>query len=186
MTEAEFLDRTLALFTERGGAAYFGEAVSQTEHALQAAAAAERAGAGPALVAAAMLHDLGHLLHRLDEGQVGFAVDDRHEDLGERWLKCFFGPDVTEPIRLHVPAKRYLCAAEPGYFETLSEASRASLALQGGPMAPAEAEEFRRHPHAGAAVAVRRWDDEAKVAGLATPDLTHFRPHLEAALASRD
>jgi phosphonate degradation associated HDIG domain protein len=186
MTAAEFLDSTLALFAERGGAAYFGEAVSQTEHALQAAALAEQAGGGPALVTAALLHDVGHLLHPLDEARVSFALDDHHEGLGGRWLERFFGPDVTEPVRLHVPAKRYLCAAEVGYLGLLTPASLASLRLQGGAMTPAEADAFRRLPHAEAAVAIRRWDDLAKQPGLATPGLDHFRPHLEAALARRD
>jgi phosphonate degradation associated HDIG domain protein len=186
MTASEFLDRTLGLFAERGGAAYFGEEVSQTEHALQTAAAAERSGAGPALVAAALLHDFGPLLHHLDEGRVSFTLDDHHEGLGSRWLQRFFGPDVTEPVRLHVPAKRYLCATEPGYLGLLTPASLASLRLQGGAMTPAEADAFHRIPYAEAAVSVRRWDDVAKVPGSATPGLDHFRPHLEAAVARRD
>jgi phosphonate degradation associated HDIG domain protein len=173
------------LFQERGAAAYLGEPVSQTEHALQAAWAAEQAGAGSALIAAALLHDVGHLLHDLPEDCAEHGVDDAHEVRGARWLARHFGPDVAEPVRLHVPAKRYLCATDPAYPGRLSEASVRSLKLQGGPLTPAEVARFRAGPHAEAAVALRRWDDQAKVKGLATPDLEHFRPHLEAALAAR-
>jgi phosphonate degradation associated HDIG domain protein len=175
----------LRLFKERGNTAYLGEPVSQTEHALQAAWAAERAGAGSPLIAAALLHDIGHLLHDLPEDCAEHGIDDTHEDRGARWLAQHFGPEVTEPVRLHVPAKRYLCAAEPGYIDGLSEASLRSLRLQGGPFTPEEAAAFRRHLHAEAAIALRRWDEQAKARGLATPDLEHFRPHLEAALGSR-
>jgi phosphonate degradation associated HDIG domain protein len=175
----------LKLFRERGDAAYMGEAVSQTEHALQAAWAAEQAGAGSALIAAALLHDVGHLLHQLPEDCAEQGIDDRHEELGARWIARHFGAAVSEPVRLHVAAKRYLCTAEPGYWDRLSEASRLSLKLQGGPMSAPEAEQFRRGPYAEAAVALRRWDEEAKVPGLRTPDLDHFRLHLEAALAGR-
>jgi phosphonate degradation associated HDIG domain protein len=180
------VEQILCLFRERGRAAYLGEPVSQTEHALQAAWAAERAGAGPALVSAALLHDVGHLLHDLPEDCAGAGVDDAHEERGARWLAALFGPEVAEPVRLHVPAKRFLCATEPGYWEHLSAASRVSLRLQGGPLTAAEAAAFRQGPHAAAAVALRRWDEAAKVAGLPTPPLEHFRPYLEAALAPRN
>jgi phosphonate degradation associated HDIG domain protein len=182
---ADPVEQILRLFRERGGAAYLGEPVSQTEHALQAAWAAERAGATSALVAAALLHDLGHLLHDLPEDCARSGIDDSHEERGARWLADCFGPDVVGPVRLHVPAKRYLCATEPGYFERLSEASVVSLRLQGGPLTAAQAAAFREDPHAEAAVALRRWDEAAKVAGLPTPSLDHFRPHLEAARANR-
>jgi phosphonate degradation associated HDIG domain protein len=171
-----FLDR---LFQERGQEAYLGEAVSQLEHALQSAWAAEKAGADSSLIVSALLHDLGHLLHNLPEDCATHGIDDRHEGLGARWVERWFGPAVSEPIRLHVAAKRYLCAVEPSYHDGLSEASQRSLKLQGGTMMPAEVEAFRQNVHAEAAVALRRWDDEAKVPGLATPDLDHFRPHLE-------
>src|SRR5262249_42166074 len=127
----------LGLFAERGSAEYGGEAVSQTEHALQSAWAAEKAGADSAPITAALLHDVGHLLHRLPENCAEMGVDDRHEELGARWLQRHFGPEVSEPVRLHVPAKRYLCAIEPGYLERLSPASNLSLRLQGGVFTPA-------------------------------------------------
>jgi phosphonate degradation associated HDIG domain protein len=149
------------------------------EHALQAAWAAEKAGAASATIAAALLHDIGHLLHELDEGCAENGVDDRHERLGSDWLAERFGPEVVEPVRMHVDAKRYLCAVEPEYIERLSPASVLSLNLQGGPFAPAAADEFARRPYAHEAVALRRFDEEAKIQGLQTPPLEHFRRHLE-------
>jgi phosphonate degradation associated HDIG domain protein len=179
---ADPVDLILVLFHEFGDTAYLGEPVSQTEHALQAAWAAEQAGAEPALIAAALLHDIGHLLHVLPEDCAEAGLDDTHEARGAQFLAPCFGPEVVEPIRLHVPAKRYLCSAEPGYLDQLSEASQRSLRLQGGPFTRTEAEAFLRHPHAQSAVALRRWDEEAKIAGLPTPPLDHFRPYLEAVL----
>lgn len=171
------------LFCERGNAAYLGEAVSQTEHALQTAWAAERTGADSALIVAALLHDIGHLLHDLPEGDMEPAVDGQHEEIGARWLEQFFGPDVTRPIRLHVAAKRYLCAVNPAYLSQLSEASVLSLKAQGGPFRPEEAEAFRADPHSEAALTLRRWDEAAKVKNLPTPDLRHFLSQVESTLA---
>jgi phosphonate degradation associated HDIG domain protein len=165
----------LDLLERQGGSAYLGEPVTQLEHALQAATAAERAGAAPALVAAALLHDVGHLLP-------AWVSPAAHEEVGAWWLAPFFGPEVIESIRLHVPAKRYLCFAEAAYRASLSAASLASLRLQGGPFTPEEAERFRRGPHAEAALALRRWDEAAKIPGLATPGLAYFRPCLAAVL----
>lgn len=177
----EPIGRILRVFSDHGHAAYFGEEVSQTEHALQTAWAAEQAGAGAPLIAAALLHDVGHLLHHLGEECARHGIDDGHEDLGARFVERYFGPDVSEPIRLHVPAKRFLCAVETGYHARLSEASRHSLKLQGGPFTTAEVEQFRHHPHGDAALALRRWDEQAKIVGLETPTLDHFLPYLEAA-----
>lgn len=170
-----------ALFARKGGDRY-GEGVSQAEHALQAALCAERDGATPALIAAALLHDIGHLLHDGPEDIAEQGVDTQHESVASAWLSQHFGPEVTEPVRLHVAAKRYLCTAEPGYLERLSPASVLSLKLQGGPLDAAGAAAFAAGPQAAAAAAVRRWDDEAKVPGLATPGLAHFRPYVEAVL----
>lgn len=178
----DVVDFVVRLFVEKGHNAYIGEPVSQREHALQAAWQAEQEGAGAVLVVAALLHDLGHLLHDLPEDCAVRGVDDRHEDLGSRWLEHHFGPGVVEPIRLHVETKRYLCAVDPEYLELLSPASQLSLALQGGPMSESEVLRFRCHPYSTAAIAVRHWDDRAKVPGLRTPDLEHFRPHLSEAV----
>ncbi|BCL74904.1 phosphohydrolase [Jeongeupia sp. HS-3] len=153
---------------------YGGEAVNQLEHALQSAECAERDGASNALITAALLHDVGHLLAGQGDDDVANGIDDQHEQLGVAALKTLFADDVLAPIALHVSAKRYLCAVDPGYFEALSAASRASLVLQGDVMNEVEVERFSRNPHAAAAVALRRWDDEAKVVGKPTPTLTHY------------
>jgi [1-hydroxy-2-(trimethylamino)ethyl]phosphonate dioxygenase len=179
------IDAVFHLFAECGGALYFGEAVTETEHALQSAHLAEAAGADAELVAAALLHDIGHLLHGLGEDVAARGTDACHEAGGAAWVARHFGPAVADPVRLHVAAKRYLCAAEPGYLVGLSPASRRSLELQGGPFTSDEQRAFEREPHHARAVALRRWDDAAKVPGLAVPGLDHYRPHLEAARKGR-
>ncbi len=172
------IKRIFTLFHEKGNGVYFGETVTETEHALQCAHLAEQSGAAPALIAAALLHDVGHLLHGLPEDIAVRGIDGRHEAGGAVWLADHFGPAVVDPVRLHVAAKRYLCAVEPAYDAGLSEASRRSLRLQGGPMAPAEVRRFEQEPWFRAAVAVRCWDDAAKVPGLSVPGLEHYRPCL--------
>ena len=172
----------MQLFREHGGSQYGGEAVSQQEHALQAAFFAERAKAGPTLIAAALLHDIGHLLHALPDDAPEQGIDDKHEALAAAWLKKRFGPEVAEPARLHVAAKRYLCATDPDYLRELSPPSTLSLKLQGGPMSEAEAQKFRSHPFCKAAVALRRWDDAAKVPSLVTPSLEHYATYLDQVL----
>ena len=160
------------LFAGPGARDHLGEPVPIGEHMLQAGALAEAAGAQGALVAAALLHDIGHLL--------GEAEEDRHGEAGARWLSQWFGDAVTEPVRLHVPAKRYLCAADTDYFELLSAESARTLSLQGGPMSAAEAAAFEALPHARDAVAVRRWDDQAKDPAVTPPRFAYFVPLLEA------
>lgn len=162
------------LLENRAQGRYGLAAISQQAHALQAAMLAERDGGPDAMVAAALLHDIGHLVHHLGEDPAAEGIDDQHEALGWKFLRRWFGPEVTEPVRLHVAAKRYLCATEPTYAATLSEDSVRSLALQGGAMSPAEADDFRALPGAADAVRLRRYDEAAKVAGLATPPVAHF------------
>ena len=175
------LDTILSVLLERGARQYGGEAVSQLAHALQCATLAERAGAPAALVAAALLHDFGHIVGKEDDLA---GIDSVHETLGASALAAWFGPEVTEPIRLHVEAKRYLCAAEPDYQARLSPASVRSLALQGGPLARADAAAFAAERFATHAVALRRWDEAAKDPRAETPGLEHFRPSLESCLKS--
>lgn len=172
----------LEMFEKRGHSQYGGESVTQLEHALQAATFAERDGASPFLITAALLHDVGHLLHNLPEDAPDRGVDDRHEELAARWLEKRFGPEVVEPARLHVDAKRYLCAVEPEYLQSLSPPSALSLKLQGGPMSADDVAIFRAHPFHREAVALRRWDDAAKVPAMVTPTLAHFAQHVEASL----
>src|SRR5215468_3593457 len=167
------------LLEVRGIAAYFNEPVSQCEHAVQAAVLAQRERAAATLIVAALLHDVGHLLHSAPESVADLGIDVRHEEIGARWLSRFFTAEVTEPIRLHVAAKRYLCAREPGYLGSLSTASQQSLALQGGAFDDAAAHAFLGSPHAQAAIRLRRWDDAAKVRGLHLPPPNAFRELIE-------
>jgi [1-hydroxy-2-(trimethylamino)ethyl]phosphonate dioxygenase len=178
----QLVDQLIELLRTKGARQYGGERVSQCEHALQTAALAEQEKAPPALIAAALLHDIGHLLHEEGERPALRGIDDRHEEIGARHLSPAFGWAVAEPVRLHVPAKRYLCTADPGYFARLSPGSVRSLALQGGPFTPCEAAAFRALPFAEYAIRVRRWDEAAKVPGLATPDLERYRVALGSAL----
>ena len=173
----DMVDQILELFQARGAAAYFGEPVSQAEHALQAAHLAVQEGASDALVAAALLHDIGHLLGP-DDDAAERGIDAAHEGRGCSWLAPHFGPEVTEPIRLHVLAKRYLCRMDPGYRALLSPASIRSLELQGGALTTGEAEAFQRNPYATGAIRLRRWDDRAKIPHLDIPGLWHYTATL--------
>ncbi|HXM42585.1 MAG TPA: HD domain-containing protein, partial [Bryobacteraceae bacterium] len=172
-------DQIVEIFEAKGGAAYFGEPVSQLEHALQAAYYAERENAPDWLVAAALLHDIGHLLHDVPEHVADLGIDARHEDLGHAWLAQYFGPEVTAPVRMHVDAKRYLCATDAEYLSLLSPASVQSLQLQGGPYSEAEAHEFEQRPFAREAVRLRRWDDLAKTPGMRVPGLERYRAAID-------
>lgn len=171
------------LFAIGGRNAYLGEQVSQLEHALQAATLAEQQGASPALITAALLHDVGHLLDARASDPHQTDQDHVHENIGAAWVEQHFGPEVVRPIALHVAAKRYLCAVHPNYLQGLSPASIASLNLQGGPFSSDEVTRFRQDPHADDAVRLRHWDDQAKIPGLVTPPLGHFRDYLSQALA---
>jgi phosphonate degradation associated HDIG domain protein len=169
----------LELYGVRGAAAYFGERVSMSEHSLQAAHFARAEAAPEALVLAALLHDVGHLLEAVPDALEDWTSDAHHEEVGARWLARRFPREVSEPVRLHVPAKRYLCATDPAYNARLSRASVHTLALQGGPMSAAEVARFEAEPFAQQAVRVRRWDDQGKVAGLATRELGEYAGLIE-------
>ena len=178
------VDAIFDLLETRGQASYFGEPVSQLEHALQCAHFATEEGASNELVAAALLHDVGHLLHTQGEDAVGQGVDTAHEELGRACLASYFGPSVTRPIAMHVAAKRYLCATDPSYVAQLSPASLQSLQLQGGPMSPEEVTQFESDDFAKDAVRLRRWDDLAKIQGKSVPPLGHYRKVLESVVES--
>ena len=168
-----------SIYAARGAEAYFGEAVTMMEHGLQAAYFATEHGASDALVVAALLHDVGHLIEPAPDDIADWKTDAQHERTGADWLSKRFGPEVSEPVRLHVPAKRYLCATDPAYFKRLSEASVITLKLQGGPMSTAEVAAFESEPFWRDAVLLRHWDDQGKLRALKTPDFNFYAPMIE-------
>lgn len=175
---ADFVDRLLD-WMAAAGATKYDESVTQLEHALQSGALAAERGNPQPLVLAALLHDVGHLLADEHDGHDDFLARDlHHERIGARWLARAFGPEITEPIALHVDAKRYLCAMDPAYHDGLSASSRRSLVVQGGPMSADEAARFAALPHAEAAVELRRIDDLAKRAGHEVPPASAYRAAL--------
>jgi len=176
------VDEIIQLFEERGNGLYFGEQVTETEHALQAAHLAREAGASDDMILGALLHDIGHLLHGHGEDIADHGVDAKHEDEGAEFLAGKFPALVIDCVRLHVPAKRYLCAVEPEYLAGLSPVSQRSLELQGGPMTAEEVAEFETEPYYREAVQARRWDDQAKIVGLDVPGVASYRSLLEASV----
>jgi phosphonate degradation associated HDIG domain protein len=174
----DIVDEIMALFKSGGEAAYFGEPVTQLEHALQCASLAEQNGAENSLIVAALLHDVGHLLHGRGEDIAERGTDAQHEEMGYAWLARRFGDAVAEPVRLHVAAKRYLCATDTEYAKQLSSASQLSLRLQGGPFTAEEAAEFESSPFLAAAVRLRRWDDEAKIPEREVRPLEYYRHRI--------
>jgi [1-hydroxy-2-(trimethylamino)ethyl]phosphonate dioxygenase len=179
---AEALDTPEAvvqLMISRGGESYFGEPVTVLEHCLQAAFFASESGSPDRQIIAALLHDVGHLLHQQGEDVADQGVDTRHEELANQRLAAHLPAAVTEPIRLHVAAKRYLCFAEPAYLDALSPSSVLSLGLQGGPMSSDEANGFLSLPFAREAITLRHWDDEAKIPDLPVPEIDRYLPQLK-------
>lgn len=180
------VDDVFALFDARGGE-HYGESITQLDHALQCAALAVADGANDALVAAALLHDIGHLVADL-QGAKRFDLeldDDDHEAVGARVLSRLFGPEVAAPVALHVTAKRWRCTVEPTYHEGLSATSKATLKAQGGLLDQEACDRFSAHPASAAALSVRTWDDRGKVDGLVVHPLEHYRDLLEGLAAAR-
>ncbi len=171
------------LFEQKGHQAY-GEGVTELQHALQAACLAEQDNASDNQIVAALLHDIGHLLHGLPEDVAEQGIDGHHEQVGEKWLKKHFGPEISQPVRLHVTAKRYQCTVNPDYLEQLSPASTKSFVLQGGKMDEDEITAFERNPFFKDALQLRTWDDNAKNPKATTPLLEHYLPLIQAALVS--
>jgi [1-hydroxy-2-(trimethylamino)ethyl]phosphonate dioxygenase len=175
MRRIDSVDELFELLSAGGGERYFGEPVTVLEHSLQSAFFLRQRNGRDALIAAALLHDVGHLLHDTGEDAATRGLDTRHEELAVEALLDHLPPQVLDPIRLHVAAKRYLCFAQPSYFASLSPASVESLTLQGGAMSPEEADAFLAVAHARDAIALRHGDDAAKVPGLAVPPLESYR-----------
>lgn len=181
-TAAQKID-TLFSYMEKRGQSFYDEVVTQLEHALQCAALAKQQDASPTLVTGALLHDIGHII--LDEHSAREAfldTDLSHEEVGAQYLEPFFPEAVTTPIRLHVPAKRYLCTTDASYHDGLSEASKRSLKVQGGVMSDEEREAFEQIPHFRDALTLRRWDDLAKVKGLEIAGLETYRDTVQQCL----
>ena len=181
-TAAQKID-TLFSYMEKRGQSFYDEVVTQLEHALQCAALAQQHSAGATLITGALLHDIGHII--LDEHSAREAfldTDLSHEEVGAQYLQPFFPDAVTTPIRLHVPAKRYLCTTDASYHDGLSEASKRSFRLQGGVMSDEEREAFEQIPHFQDALTLRRWDDLAKVKGLETAELETYRDIVQQCL----
>ena len=177
----EFL---LDLLAKKGSNLQYGnEKVTQLEHALQCAELAEQHKLPNSIIAAALLHDIGHLLYE-DKDPIHEGKDGHHENLGADYLAKYFGEEVINPIRAHVDSKKYLASVEDEYYNFFSEASQISLAAQGGPFSKEEAEEFIKKPFMKEAVKMRRFDDMAKILNKKTPDLNHFKPYLDKALKS--
>jgi phosphonate degradation associated HDIG domain protein len=177
------IDEVFALLAGPGASKPYGlNRITQLAHAVQTGWLAEQAGAPATLITACLLHDVGHLISGMHHDPQFRDADDRHEELAANWLGGSFPAEVTEPIRLHVAAKRYLCWVDPAYAEMLTKGSARTLAQQGGAFTAHEAAAFAARPHAAAAIHLRRWDEGGKRERVETPDLGHFRRHLEAAL----
>ena len=169
------VEKIFTLFEKNGDSEYGGEAVTQGEHALQAAHLAIEEGCPSNVIVASLLHDIGHMLHALPDDAPEQGIDDLHEELGFRFVDKYFIPAVAEPVRLHVAAKRYLCAVEPEYIGHLSEPSLVSLKLQGGPMNAEECQIFEQNPFYRDAIQLRRFDDLAKVPNMEVRPLRYYQ-----------
>lgn len=174
------------IFERRGVESYLGEQVTMAEHMLQGAALAEREGAPDELVAAALLHDIGHFTSEFGAYSPDDIEDKYHDAAGALVLEPFFPPEITECIRLHVAAKRYLCAIDPGYLDQLSAASIHSLSLQGGPMKPEEISAFELNPFHKEVVKLRKWDDNGKISGKETRTFDDYTNLLQMVVDSYD
>lgn len=182
LTHKNITDFILDLFARRGAEEYMGEPVSMAQHMEQSAACAVADGASDELIIAALLHDIGHFVGDFPIDALENGIDNYHEEAGAAFLKPYFPAAVTEPIRLHVAAKKYLCAVDKSYLEKLSAASIQSLEVQGGPMTASETAEFESNPYHLSAVKLRLYDDEGKVAGLDIKPVHQYRDKLESLL----
>ena len=167
------------IFAEGASNEYLGEPVTIGEHMLQSAQLAEESGAAEDVIAAALLHDIGHFTHAFPTDAADQGIDSKHEEAGAEILQRFFPSIVVDCVRFHVDAKRYLCAAKPEYRDRLSEASILSLKLQGGPMSDAEVATFEQNPNVREIIQVRYIDEAAKIPGKPTPDFDHYAPLLQ-------
>jgi predicted HD phosphohydrolase len=176
------VDFILDLFARRGAEAYMGEPISMAQHMEQSAACAVADSASDDLVIAALLHDIGHFVGDFPIEALENGIDNLHQEAGATFLEAYYPASVTEPIRLHVAAKKYLCAVDEQYYARLSEASVQSLKVQGGAMTEAEIKTFESNPHHLNAIQLRQYDDDGKVAGLDIKPVGNYRGKLESLL----
>lgn len=167
------------IFERRGGEEYLGEPVTMAQHMLQGATFAEAKGCSEQIIVAALLHDIGHFTSEFGTYSPDDTSDKHHEDAGADVLADFFPSIVTDCVRHHVAAKRYLCATNPTYFDRLSAASVHSLNLQGGPMGGTEAAAFAKNPNLADIIQVRYFDEAGKEPDMKTPDFAHFAPMVQ-------
>ncbi|MEH6578386.1 MAG: phosphonate degradation HD-domain oxygenase [Amphritea sp.] len=178
-SQSPIIEKIIRLFSDHGGDWYMGEPVTMAQHMLQSAYFAENAGADDELIIAALLHDIGHYTSEYAEDCLQRGIDNEHEDAAAAFLDGHFSARVVDPIRLHVATKRYLCATKPIYYNVLSEASKQSLKVQGGPMNEQDVAKFESEPNYQDAIRVRHWDEAGKEADLSVPELDHYIPMLE-------
>lgn len=167
------------IFERRGGEEYLGEPVTMAEHMLQGATIAEQNDQPEIIIVSALLHDVGHFTSEFGMFSMDDTEDKFHEDAGAEVLQDYFPTLVTDCVRYHVAAKRYLCATRPTYFDRLSEASIHSLNLQGGPMNDEEVQEFEKNPNLKEIITVRFLDEAGKHADMETPPFSHFAPMVQ-------
>eukprot|EP00455_Lapot_gusevi_P057274 TRINITY_DN9707_c0_g1_i2.p1 TRINITY_DN9707_c0_g1~~TRINITY_DN9707_c0_g1_i2.p1 ORF type:complete len:211 (+),score=54.83 TRINITY_DN9707_c0_g1_i2:66-635(+) len=175
--ENSAFETILRLFETHGSSDYIGEAITQSEHALQCAKLASDAGSSEPVILAAMLHDVGHIIGVVrglpEMGDVGIMA---HEIIGGDYLRELGFPDiVVELVKRHVDAKRYYTCRSEGYYNKLSEASKKTLMYQGGPMTPEEADAFDNDPLKQPILLLRTWDDKAKRVGWEVPPFEYYR-----------
>ena len=175
------VDELVEIYVSKGLETFEGDRItSQTAHGLQAATIAEAEGASAAMIAAALLHDIGRIINPKDREITDSGGDAKHEEVARTLLEPHLGPAVTRPIKWHVAAKRYLVATDPDYSKKISPGSKRSMAGQGGVLGDREAQAFIAQPYAREGVALRRWDDRAKSPDAQTPPFEHFVPYIEA------
>ena len=173
------------IFTSGVSEEYLGEDVKLVEHMLQCGDLAREAGAPDYLVVASLLHDIGHLLVDDAPGAHDSGVDAHHDVVGAGWIEERFPSTVSEPVRLHVAAKRYLVTTNTDYLSKLSHASVQTLYMQGGPLTQEEVVDFISREGAEDAVRVRLWDDQAKIRDKKTSSLADFRAAIDAVTTSK-
>ena len=162
LSKSEKIALLFQIYEAKGYQAYFGESVTQWQHAAQTAELAEAAGADDAVIVAAFLHDIGHLSEDMtpENAMENLGIID-HEAAGALFLQRVGFPErVGRWVASHVAAKRYLTFAQPDYYAQLFEADPLFL------------------PY----IALRQWDEQAKDPDREWTDLTWIEGKIRAVL----